>query len=90
MSVSETILEEAARIVAGDRQKEYGDIRECFIHISELWSAYLGKQISIFDVAHMMMLLKISRNRHDIKRDGLVDIAGYARCAELLLGNAVD
>lgn len=83
--MSETILEEAERIVGGERQEQYGDVRESFIHISELWSAYLGKQLSVFDVAHLMMLLKISRNSHNIKRDNLTDVCGYARCAEKLL-----
>lgn len=84
----ETILEEAERIVGGDRRKEYGDVGESFLHISDLWSAYLGHQVTISDVAHMMMLLKISRNRIILKRDNLVDACGYARCLEMLMEQA--
>ena len=78
------ILREAERIVEGPRRDEYGDMRECFEMIANLWSDYVGTEISVFDVAHMMILLKVARGRDGFKRDSLVDICGYAYCAELL------
>ena len=81
----ETILEEADRLVMGDRRSQYGDVREGFISIADLWSAYLDCQVTVSDVAHMMMLLKISRNKHHLQRENLVDACGYARCLELLM-----
>lgn len=83
--MSETILQEAERIVGGDRRKDYGDVRESFLRIADMWSGYLGHQITVSDVAHMMILMKVSRNAKKFKRDNLVDICGYARCAEMLL-----
>lgn len=83
--MSETILEEAERIVGGDRRKDYGDVRESFLRIADMWSAYLGYQITVSDVAHMMILLKVSRNRHALKRDNLTDVCGYSRCLEMLM-----
>lgn len=76
-----SISEEAAAVVAGDRAADYGDVNESFARIAKLWSAYTGITISPWDVAQMMILLKVSRAKTSTKRDTLVDIAGYAECA---------
>ncbi len=78
------ILREAERIVEGPRRDEYGDMRECFQMIANLWSDYIEKEVSVFDVAHMMILLKVARGRQKYDAQNVVDIAGYAYCAELL------
>ena len=75
------ISEEAAAVVAGDRADDYGDVNESFTRIAKLWSVYTGTTISPWDVAQMMILLKVSRAKTSTKRDTLVDIAGYAECA---------
>jgi hypothetical protein len=79
-----TITEEAKTIVAGDRASDYGDANESFSRIAKLWSAYTGATISPWDVAQMMILLKVSRAKTSRKRDTLVDIVGYAECASKL------
>lgn len=76
-----SISEEAAAVVAGDRADDYGDVNESFARTAKLWSAYTGTTISPWDVAQMMILLKVSRAKTSTKRDTLVDIAGYAECA---------
>ena len=78
------ILREAERIVEGPRRDEYGDMRECFQMIANLWSDYIEKEVSVFDVAHMMILLKVARGRDGFSRSSMEDVAGYAYCAELL------
>lgn len=85
-TVGETITQEAQRLVRGDRRKDYGDVGDSFGRIANLWSIYLGKPGLIHDrdVAMMMVLLKVSRDKGKPKRDNLVDIAGYALCAEML------
>lgn len=80
----ETILEEAQRLVNGQRREDYGDMRACFARIARMWSGYLDIDVSSRDVAHMMIMLKIARNFENYNRDGYTDIAGYAYCAELL------
>jgi len=77
-----TILEKAQLVVDGQRAKEYGDLKKSFLKISNLWEAYLGIPISKLDVAHLMMLLKISRGYHGYKEDSILDIIGYAYCAD--------
>ena len=85
-----TILEDAAEIVAGARRVDYGDASRSFERIAKLWSAYLGSVVSAHDVVQLMILLKVSRSKEGIDRNGLpqfdslVDIAGYTACAQLI------
>jgi hypothetical protein len=86
----DSVLGEAADIVSADRLKQYGPPSESFGRIAQMWSAYLGVEVTAHDVAQLMILLKVSRSRAGIvssgapQRDSLVDIAGYVACAELL------
>ena len=82
----ESICEEAQRIQGGDRQQDYGSPAKNFQDIADLWSAYLKVALDVDiaikarDVAHMSILMKVSRNVHKPKRDNWVDMAGYAQC----------
>jgi len=80
----QSITEEASAIVAGDRAADYGDVNESFARIASLWSTYTGATVTPWDVAQMMILLKVSRAKTSKKRDTLVDIIGYAECADKL------
>jgi hypothetical protein len=77
------ILQEAYALTSGDRAKAYGPAKDNFNKIAELWGAYKGQEFSREDVAMMMILVKVARNTFKKKRDNLVDIAGYARTAEM-------
>jgi hypothetical protein len=81
---NEAICEEAYRIQGGDRQQDYGSPSKNFDDIAGLWNSYIAASGTIEfearDVAHMMILMKVSRNIHKPKRDNWVDIAGYAQC----------
>lgn len=81
--VNTSILEEAARIVDGPRRADYGTPLENHGRTAALWSAYLGVPITPRQVCMLNVLQKVSRDAHAPKRDNLVDIAGYARNAEL-------
>lgn len=80
MSEREQLLDDAKKIVCGERSDQYGAVENTFSRIAQLWSGYLHKAISPRDVANMMVLLKVARNTHSIHRDNWVDIAGYAAC----------
>lgn len=84
LTKKETILDEAARITSQDRRKEYGPVATSFTRIALMWEAILGVSVSPRQVALCMIALKISRDCAGAKRDNLVDIAGYARTAEML------
>ena len=74
-------LEEAAKIVTGQRQFDYGNKYENHKNISDLWSAYLGKEVSAHDVAICMLLVKVARLKHRTTEDCYIDMAGYAAIA---------
>ena len=75
------ILQQAEKIVCGDRDRQYGSPEDSFRTIAELWTSYLRLQIRAEDVAAMMELMKLARiARGKAKADNWVDLAGYAAC----------
>lgn len=77
-------LLDAAKKIIEERGKDFGDINQSFERIAKFWSAYKGVEITPHEVADMMILLKISRNVTSRKKDNLLDIVGYAECANKL------
>lgn len=75
-------LREAARIISGDRDVQYGGPEENFDRIAKIWSVILKSNITKEDVAMLMVGLKIARyaNKSGFQPDTWVDIAGYAGC----------
>lgn len=73
----ETILDEAKRIVYGERGENYGHPFEDFSRTAKIWSAILDIQVTPEQVALCMVGLKISREVNRPKRDNVVDGAGY-------------
>jgi hypothetical protein len=81
--VPENVLQEAERIIYGDREKTYGHPAKNLTTTANFWGEYLGTKITAKDVCVMMMLLKIARLRNDINhRDSVVDTCGYAALIE--------
>ena len=85
------LLEEATRITSHDRNAAYGNPEDNFQNIANFWNTYLTTlpgqgnilPLTSQDIAHLMILMKIARlNTNASHRDSLVDIAGYAACAE--------
>lgn len=92
-SPAESAADEALRIVRGNREGVYGPPTKNFENIAALWTTYLAARpggpaspILPIDVAYMMIAMKLARlaNRPD-HRDSLVDITGYADCADTIL-----
>jgi Domain of unknown function (DUF6378) len=84
---SVNVLEEAQKIIYGDREKTYGKPSRNLDCIAKMWNAYLesigGRELENKDVAVMMVLLKAARLANDPEhRDSLVDICGYAALVE--------
>lgn len=80
-----SILEQANHEVQ-DRMNRYGHPGTNFDRIASFWTTYLGPDVIITerDVAHMMSLVKTSRDRHMASDENLLDICGYMRTAEML------
>jgi hypothetical protein len=76
------LLRLVEKLVEGPRAATHGDKRENHENIAALWSAYLGISISPFQVALMMVLLKVARTQAGQPNlDDYVDMAGYAAIA---------
>ena len=75
-------LREAAKIITGDRDTQYGGPEENFGRIAKVWSMILGVDVTREDVAMMMVGLKVARyaNKSGFQGDTWIDIAGYAGC----------
>lgn len=77
--IRDNILDKAKEIINGERQGQYGKPENSFQRIAEFWSGYLGKNLSDYDVANMMILMKVARNAGGVyKDDNWIDICGYA------------
>lgn len=83
--MSESILQEAERLVNGDRQTDYGHPIEDFRRTAQMWSAILGADVEPQQVGLCMMAVKISRQCNRPKRDNLVDAAGYAETVDMVI-----
>jgi hypothetical protein len=75
-------LREAAKIISGDRDLQYGGPEENFTRIGKIWSVIVGTEITPEDVAMMMVGLKLARyaSKSGFQPDTWIDIAGYAGC----------
>ena len=82
MKKTKEFLARASTLVAGDREKDYGNKIENHNNIAKLWSAYLDVKIEAHDVAIMMNLLKVARKKLGvISEDTYVDMAAYGAIA---------
>jgi len=75
-------LREAARIISGDRDVQYGGPEENFERIAKIWGVILSTNITREDVAMMMVGLKVARyaSKSGFQPDTWIDVAGYAGC----------
>lgn len=75
-------LEEASRIISGDRDKQYGGPENNFNRIAQIWSVIFGIPVTKEDVAMAMVAVKVARyaSKSGFQPDTWTDIAGYAGC----------
>ncbi len=79
--ISQKILEEANKLIGGNRNDDYGDKLTNHKNIAALWSIFLRKKITAHDVAMCMALVKVARLMHAHKKDSYIDLAAYAAIA---------
>ncbi len=80
--LTETALQEAQRLVYGDRGVSYGHPLDDYTRTAAIWSAILGHPVTAEQAILCMIGVKISRECHAPKRDNRVDAAGYAECLQ--------
>jgi len=89
--MNENILQEADRITAADRNKDYGSPFVNHSCTAALWSTWLARRFDVVlpltatDVCFLNILQKVSRagNSAKVKRDTIVDLAGFSRNIEM-------
>ena len=82
MEKTKKLLEKANALIAGDREKNYGDKVHNHNNIARLWSAYLDTEIKAHDVAILMTLLKVARTKLGVvSEDTYIDMAAYSAIA---------
>jgi|TARA_R100000479_G_scaffold145545_1_gene80990 hypothetical protein len=78
MPKREEILEEAERLVNGNRAKDYGDAYENHDRIAKMWSVLLGKEVTVRQVYQCMVAVKLCRLiETPDHEDSWIDICGY-------------
>lgn len=86
----ESILQEAQRLVHGDRGASYGRPLRDFSRTAAMWTALFGERLRAGesfgpqDVGMAMIAVKLSREVNKHKRDNLTDCAGYAETIQLV------
>ena len=81
---AETVLQEAQRLVYGNRGASYGHPFDDFSRTAAIWSAILGTKVQPDQVALCMIGVKVSRECNKPGRDNATDIAGYAGTLEMV------
>lgn len=86
------ILQEADKIAGQDRSRDYGHPHPNHKRIADglnwLWGAKLKELLTPADIAKGMIVLKLARLMNTYTRDSVLDIAGYAKCLDMI--NDVD
>lgn len=86
----ESILQEADKIVHGQRQWAYDHPLDNFTKIGEFWGTILEREaIPPETVGLMCIAIKMARQMHRPKRDNMVDAAGYAAATQMALDEQV-
>ena len=75
-------LREAARIITGDRDVQYGGPEDNLTRIAKIWSVLFEREITAEEVAMAMVGVKLARfvSKSGFQSDTWIDIAGYAGC----------
>lgn len=82
--MSETIFEEAQRLITGDRNQAYDHPANNFTRIAKGWEVILGTPVTPEQVGLCMVWVKIAREVHQSKRDNLVDAVGYLGTIQMI------
>ena len=74
------------QIINGERQDSYGNPEDSFKDIAKWWGWYLDIELKPEQIAFMMALFKVCREKHQKKRDNVVDMAGYLGIYDDIVG----
>lgn len=79
----DTILDEAKKVIWGDREKTYGQPDLNMRRIAGFWSVILGTDVTVDQAVLCMVAVKLARLVHNPDhRDSQVDLCGYTALLE--------
>lgn len=85
------LAETAIKLVYGDRNRDYGHPYDDYSRTAAMWSAFLDHEITPYQAALMMVMVKLSREANRHKDDNIIDAHGYllvaGRILERIAGN---
>ena len=90
------VLDEANRLVHGERGAAYGHPFVDYACTAQMWRALIRRRYGVdlqltADFACLLMIaVKLSREAGKHKDDNLTDAAGYAECAQMCVEKSVD
>lgn len=70
-------IEKAKKIIHGERNDDYGPMKEQFNKVAIMWSVILDKNITAEQVCLCMTALKLTREAYKHKDDNCIDAIGY-------------
>lgn len=71
-------LHEAAQLLTGSRQDDYGNPADTYARAAKMWSALTGIDITPEQGVYYMLCVKLIREAKRHKADNMVDAAAYA------------
>jgi hypothetical protein len=76
------VLDEAKRIILGERDTQYGGPEDNFNRIARVWSVLFARDFTAEDVAMAMVGVKLARyaSNSGFQPDTWTDIVGYGAC----------
>lgn len=90
MPLPPTILQQAQDLVYGPREQEYAhpsvDASRFVDLLNALYKDKLREPFEPADYARIMLLVKLGRSRQMLKRDTIIDMAGYAEVLARTVG----
>lgn len=82
-------LREAARIINGQRDVQYGGPEDNFDRIAKIWTVLFNRHFTTEDVAMAFVATKLARfaSNSGFQPDTWIDIVGYGACGFEVSGN---
>jgi len=77
--MSESVLLEAERLVNGERAESYGDMKENWQKVTNVFNALTSRDLTVKESIFFMYAVKLVREEYQHKRDNPVDLAGYSQ-----------
>lgn len=86
---NESILQEAQRLITGERQMAYSHPLDDYTKVIGIFRALTGIELNLDQALLFMVSVKLARLRTNLEngvlhRDSAVDVCGYLGCMEMI------